>query len=240
MPKQTKKSFNKNSMATGVNYEAGKIITHILKYSNCVGYANLQIAMDAPYHGRVADEKVRTIGRSELQFPGYDEPKLVANLTQIFEEIIKKHGKDIKIVVQIARGRSAKPTFDEVITPILEELNITNFETKFGYRTPDYYVPTDKTPFFYVNYGMVAIVSNVDKIPVGQICNPVLSIPVLKYNSKKGFTISKSKTKKFNTSKNIMNSMSIITKIRLFGMADDMPFMTPETYSKEHVFAMIN
>ena len=43
-------------LPVGINFEAGKIITHIKDCPNCVGYANLQIAMDAPYHGRVADE----------------------------------------------------------------------------------------------------------------------------------------------------------------------------------------
>ena len=40
----------------GINFEGGKIIKHILQSNYCKGYANVQIAMDAPYHGRVADE----------------------------------------------------------------------------------------------------------------------------------------------------------------------------------------
>ncbi len=44
----------------GINYEGGKIISHVLKYpQQCIAYANCQIAMDAPYHGRVADESHR-------------------------------------------------------------------------------------------------------------------------------------------------------------------------------------
>jgi len=63
----------------GINFEGGKIIKHILQDSNCIAYANLQIAMDAPYHDppRVADETLRLKGRSETQFAGYDEEALI-------------------------------------------------------------------------------------------------------------------------------------------------------------------
>ena len=235
----TRKSSASKMLPIGINYESGKIMTHILKFANCVGFANLQIAMDAPFHGRVADETVRSVGRSELQFPGYDEKKLVATLTTIFKAILAKHGADIKIVLQIARGRSAGPTFEEVIKPIFTELGISNYETKFGYRSKDYYVPADKTPFFYVNYGMFAVLSQVEKVAVGAICNPVISMPITKYTASKGFTVSKSKTKKFNSSKNILNSLQEIMKIRLYGIADDMAFITPDVYDIKHIEKLV-
>ena len=59
----------------GVNFEAGKIIDNVRNLPNCLAYANCQISMDAPFSDRVADDAVRTVGRSELAFVshGYDE-----------------------------------------------------------------------------------------------------------------------------------------------------------------------
>lgn len=56
----------------GINYEAGNIVRHITKFEGCVGYANIQVAMDAPFADRVADETVRRLGRSELQYISHD------------------------------------------------------------------------------------------------------------------------------------------------------------------------
>ena len=121
-----KKQFagaSSNNNIVGINYEGGKIISHILKSENCIAYANCQIAMDAPYHGRVADETIRSKGRSEVQFPGYTDEYLISQLEQIFN-YIKKNYPNIKIVIQIARGRSAVSMKDEIIGPILSKLNI--------------------------------------------------------------------------------------------------------------------
>ena len=218
----------------GINYEASKIITHIQQFGNCVGYANLQIAMDAPFHGRVADEKVRSVGRSELQFPGYDDTKLVASLTQIFKTILARYGPDIKIILQIARGRSAESTFEEVIRPIFDKLKISNYETKYGYRSNDYYSPIDTTtPFVFVNYGMFAVLSQVEKVAVGQICNPTVSVSIKKYNPSTGFFTDA--LKKYHGKKNILNDIPEIQHIRLYGIKDDMPFVTPDIYQETHI-----
>ena len=44
---------NENIECNGINFEGGKIIKYILQSKNCIAYANIQIAMDAPYDDRV-------------------------------------------------------------------------------------------------------------------------------------------------------------------------------------------
>ena len=58
---------------------------------------------------------------------------------------------DIKIVVQIARGRAGKLMYDEVLKQIFERLQITNITIVYGYRTPDYYKPSTRDNFVFVN-----------------------------------------------------------------------------------------
>ncbi len=83
---------NENIECTGINFEGGKIIKYILQSKKCIAYANIQIAMDAPYNGRVADEKLRNLGRSELQFDKkyrYSDLYVQCQLYSILEYIDK-------------------------------------------------------------------------------------------------------------------------------------------------------
>ena len=211
----------------GINYEAGKIITHILKYDNCIGYANIQIAMDAPYHGRVASEEVRSAGRSETFFPCYNEKYLTLQLRSIFQYIKDIYG-DTKIVIQIARGRAAKPMYDEVLNPIIINSGLTNIIFVNGYRSKDYYQPKDKEKFVFVNIGMFAVLQNVEKVEVAEICNPNETIII---NNMTDFERDHEITN-FDDDKNILNNFSF-QKITLAGISDDMPFVTPDKYPKE-------
>ena len=72
-------------------------------------------------------------------------------------------------------------------------------------------------------------VTNVSKINVGQICNPIITYDVintdLKFNGKHVFT----------DKKNILNTFTNIPKILLFGIDDKMPFITPDVYPKEKI-----
>jgi hypothetical protein len=88
---------NKINDTIGINYEAGKIINHILKYPQCIGFENIQIAMDAPFHGRVATDDLRKEGRSEKFFQGYDESYLISQLENIFNHIIQKISTTTKL-----------------------------------------------------------------------------------------------------------------------------------------------
>lgn len=224
----------------GINYEGGKIISHILKSENCIAYANCQIAMDAPYHGRVADESIRSQGRSELQFPGYTDEYLILQLEEIFN-YIKINYPDIKIVIQIARGRSAVPMKDEIIGPILSKLNIIDYEFKSGYRSTDYYTPRDTKEFVFVNIGMFAVLTNVENTKVGQICNPtetIIATELISELTPDKKILSDYSITSFDNKKNILSNMTF-RKIKLIGIADNMPFVTPDVYPKSSIDELI-
>lgn len=218
----------------GINFEGGKIITSILrKYGGtCTGYANCQIAMDAPFHGRVADESVRGKGRSESQFTDYREGELKENLRMIFEYIhINYHHR---VIIQIARGRSGQPMFDEVIKPILEMVGIHKYKTVYGYRSTDYFNENTTEKFVFVNIGMFAVLSGIEQVYVGEVCNPTTTYSIESYDKQKGFTIA-DEVNTFDDSKNILNKVPDIKKITLFSIADDMKFISPDEYSSEHI-----
>lgn len=246
-------SASKDKPLIAINFEGGKIIKHILGFGDqCLGYVNCQIAMDAPYNEtpRVADEKVRSVSRSELQFKGYDEEKLKGELEEIFA-YIKSIYTGKKIVIQIARGRAASPTFREVILPVFLKLSIVDkdyddekdrekyrdvFEVVSGYRQANYYVPTDDKPFVFFNYGMIGMLSDDDTMP-GDICNPVITYDITGYDND-GFKY-EGKTEFGGDSKNILSKFGFAKPLILFGIADEMKFITPADYKKEHVQEML-
>jgi hypothetical protein len=229
-----------NDHVIGINFEGGKIINHIKQYEQCIAYANCQIAMDAPYHDvpRIADETVRSSGRSENQFKGYDEEKLKNKLEEILNLINTKYS-GTRLVIQIARGRSSEPTFIEVIKPILEKIGIIDVVTKYGYRSENYYIPPDDLPFVFLNYGMFAELSDNIPIEVGEICNPIITYDIINYTPDTGFKFENMKSFE-KDNKNILNKFSYIKKLTLFGIADDMKFITPDIYNKKHVLRMID
>jgi hypothetical protein len=224
-------------MPVGINFEAGKIIKHVLSSSKCIAYANCQIAMDAPYHGRVADESHRSQGRSELNFPGYREDLLVENLTKIFR-YIKERYPSKKLVIQIARGRAGLQTIQEVLIPVLIECDFskTSFIFCTGYRTKDYFSDFSEE-FVFVNYGMFAVLTNPDSIYVGELCNPLVTYNINSYQDSRFNLVEENNN--FNDDKNILNKFESIKKIKLFGIADDMPFVTPDVYTRESVSELL-
>lgn len=220
----------------GINFEGGKIINHIKKYPNCIAYANLQIAMDAPYHGRVADDSVRKEGRSEKFFPGYDESYLIRQLTTVFN-YIKDNYPDTKKVIQIARGKAAVWTRDEILIPLFDDLKIKNYEFVFGYRCADYYSPEiGDEDFVFINYGMFAVLTDVEHVQVAEICNPDTTLNIVDYKDNK--MVSDYKISTFNDDKNILNKLDF-KHITLAGIADRMKFIVPKDYSKESMDDLI-
>jgi hypothetical protein len=225
----------------GINFEGGKIIKHVLQSKHCIAYANVQIAMDAPYHGRVADEKLRNKGRSELQFPskyGYSDVLVQCKLYNIIKLAQEKH-PNTKIIMQIARGRSGISMYDEVLRNVLFPLGLIHpdgkpytkkFKLLYGYRSTDYFQSSRmKTNFIFINIGMFAVLTDVNRVSVGQICNPAITYDIIDSD----MNITGKRT--FNENKNILNSFPDISKITLCGIADDMPFITPDVYSKQKI-----
>ena len=236
------KTKNNNKLPIGINFESGKIITWETKCNNCIGYANCQIGMDAPYHGRVADDSHRTKGRSETNFPGYREDLLIENLKKIFE-YIKNDYQEVKIVIQIARGRAGVQMFDEVIKPLLDELDISDkkYIVQYGYRTVNYFECRDlKENFVFVNIGMFAVLTDIEKVYVGQLCNPILTWNITNYDSeKKEFEVEKNLYNFSKDKKNILNQIESIQIIKLFGIGDCMKFVTPDVYDKESIDKLV-
>ena len=154
-------------------------------------------------------------------------------------QLIKNKYPYVKLVIQIARGRSAEPTYNEIIKPILDKIRITNVILKYGYRRRDYYEPEDDTPFVFFNYGMFGELSDNIKVKVGEICNPVITYDILNYDSEKGFEFVE-KEEIFEDNLNILNSFNDIKKIILFGIADEMEFVTPDIYKKIDIYKIIN
>ena len=236
---------NENIECNGINFEGGKIIKYILQSKNCIAYANIQIAMDAPYNNRVADEKLRNLGRSELQFDKkyrYSDLYVQCQIYSILEYINKKY-PETKIIIQIARGRSGISMFDEVLKPIMNIFGFIDKKEKlitkkciiiYGYRTKDYFkYSSQKNDFVFLNIGMFAVLTNPRNIRVGQICNPVITYDVLNTEMEvSGKHI-------FSDKKNILNSFTTICKILLYGIADDMPFITPKEYPIKKINKLI-
>jgi hypothetical protein len=224
----------------GINYEAGKIVNHVLRYKECIAFANCQIVMDAPYHGRVADENIRSQGRSETLYSEYNENDLVNGLEKIFM-YIKREYENIHIIIQIARGRSAESMTKTIVIPILDKLSIKKYNLIYGYKTFDYFkydtVLKPNTPFIFVNIGMFAVLNNVDDVSVGQICNPIICYEVNEYKDNK--FDSNSDNIYYNNNKNILNKHASIKQIVLVGINDNMKFITPDVYSYESIINLI-
>lgn len=220
----------------GANYEGGKIIRYALESNQCISYANIQIAMDSPFHGEVASEEVRAKYRSEKQFENYSDEKLKKQLLVIFSYIIKKY-PNIELIVQIARGRSANLTEIEILKPIMIELNFTRYRVFYGYRRQNYF-PYPENNFVFINVGMFARLTHIDIIKAGDVCNPIETYDIYE-TSPSNKKLIKKNYHEFNDINNILNYLNV-TKITLYGIDDNMPFITPDNYSKTLFDDLIN
>jgi hypothetical protein len=246
-----------DNYVVGVNFEAGKIIDNVRHLPNCLAYANCQISMDAPFSDRVADDAVRTVGRSELAFVshGYDEAALIMKFREIVSSIKDKYlsqENPVKLVIQVARGKAAKSTIKDIIEPVLAELEISNYQFVIGYRSADYYNGAGLDDFVFLNYGMFGVLTKTNEIGVGEICNPVVSYSIAlsdgpetligKNGSNCEASIQQTVGSTFdNDPKNILNDASLgIRKIVLFGIEDSMPFITPDKYKYEDFCVLID
>lgn len=234
-----------DNYVVGVNFEAGKIIDNVRHLPNCLAYANCQISMDAPFSDRVADDAVRTVGRSELAFVshGYDEVALIIKFREIVSSIKDKYlsqEQPVKLVIQVARGKAAKSTIKDIIEPVLAELDISNYQFVIGYRSADYYNGAGLDNFVFLNYGMFGVLTKTDEIGVGEICNPVVSYSIALSDGPETL-IGKDGSTFDNDPKNILNDSSLgIRKIVLFGIEDSMPFITPDKYKYSDFCVLID
>ena len=141
--------------------------------------------------------------------------------------------------MQIARGRSGISMYNEVLRPVLFPLGLINadvvpnqkkFKLLYGYRSTDYYqCSRAKSEFVFINIGMFAVLTNANNVKVGQICNPTTTFDITDTD------MNITGKHVFHDNKNILNSFHDISKITLCGIADDMPFITPDVYSKQKI-----
>ena len=86
LERRTIKNHSSKNIIVGVNYESQRIIQHAIHLkANFI--VNLQIAMDAPFHGVEANENVRSKGRTEEQLFDYDSQRMHAELAQTLYKI---------------------------------------------------------------------------------------------------------------------------------------------------------
>ena len=237
---------NKNDII-GVNFESGKIINHIKrKYKNLSGYSNFQIAMDAPFHGMVADESLRAKGPSERSIKDFNymnfESSLFNALLEIINFICDKNVDTL--VIQIARGRSGVVFFKDDIIPKLNNFGVLefikmekdkyihyNFKTcnkkkkiilTFGYRSKDYFDLPMKKKFVFINIGMYARLQFDKKITAGLLCIPTETYSM---NPDKNIT-----DKMIFNDDLLLKSKFTFPQIKLIGIDDNMAFVTPDNY----------
>ena len=218
------KQFSIKEDTFGVNYEGGNIIRHILKFPECLAYANIQIVQDAPYEPTFNIE--------------YDENKIINTIREILT-YIKKTYINVRIVIQLAIIKNITETYTRIFKPILKELDLLNstVSIKQGYTTEMYYIPDyDKRPFIFINYGLFSLLNNCDKIKAGTIYNPIYSYPIVDYDNI-GFIYS-SCPYVFKNEKNILNMFPNIKTMSIFSLKDNLPLFTDKNYKKEHVLTL--
>lgn len=234
-----------------INYEGGKIVSHVRRSSQLIAYANCQFVMDAPYAGRVAHEAVRANGRSEEQFIGYDPARKRSGLRMVLMNVKDKHlnkADDVRLIVQIARGRSSlaeREDFEELLRELaipLERVLIF-----MGYRSSNYVDLSvlNESPFVFINVGMIGMIQNDKKVLVGQLCHPVLTFDIEDFVDGRFAVDATSRSQEDSSwaahraECDILADISDLPMIVLFGLADHMKFVTPTTYPFESVQCLL-
>lgn len=227
----------------GINYEGGKIIRHILENykGQCIGYANVQIVMDAPYAPtpRVAPDNIRGVNRSEVQFDPECDSRTIHGLNLLFDKIDQIQTQpDFEIIIQVARGKSAQWMINDVLNKfMLTKKYRYRFVT--GYRRKDYFKGEISGNFIFINIGMFAVLdedkyhcvdkNNNEELKVGQICNPIYTYDINRYINGI-FYIGSRKPDNFKDESNLLNGINEIKPLTLFGIDDGMPFILPTIY----------
>lgn len=148
--------------------------------------------------------------------------KLQIGINHILEQCRQK---DVKLVViQIARGRSAK-SFQEVISPLLSSAGDIEVQFVHGYRSSTFFSAEHHRGmrFFFLNIGMFARLS-VDVKP-GEVFQPSTTIDVAWNDQKEHLKVIK--TRKHDVAQLPFPDLVLI------GIEDSMDFVTPEFYTEQ-------
>ncbi|CAF1066219.1 unnamed protein product [Didymodactylos carnosus] len=240
----------------GANFEGGKIIKHMTRDSNCKFTSNIQIGMDAPFFGEPAGTDIREKGPSERQFGSYDRNIMIRDIKKCFNKAneIMTQNRIVDLVVQIARGRNGLIFLQDDILPVLQSIfmisntstidlnepNIQNYNfanggrlyITFGYRTTDYFDYTKMiNEYIFMNIGMFARLT--ENLTAGQVCIPSATYDVVKNGM--DLTVHAVNYNYFDFCFNLG-----LMHINLFGIADNMPFITTDDYTLEDFMELIN
>jgi len=245
----------------GINYEGGKAIHAARKSSKCLAAFNCQIAMDAPFQaGEEAGEEIRCQGRAEARLGASDEhiaEQLLPVFQQALDVCVKKRGK---LLVQVARGRSAEPFWNEVVKPTLDKCMLlekkkrgqrgqsgsqreesrneesTSITLVTGYRTTDYPdFDAIGSPFVYLNIGMFGRLSS--GVAPGNV-----------YAVASTVVVDPASTTKHPRIKIILNHYGEDDALLVVGLQhccllsipDAFPFVTPELYDQRTIMALFD
>lgn len=228
----------------GVNYEGHKITEHALR-CGAVCTLNMQVAMDAPFLGEVADEATRATGPAEASFSGFDRGVMLEGISKGINACAGECRRlgATTLVVQVARGRSAQSFLETSIAPYLPaDLDVKIY---CGYQSVDFFPPpAAKVLFGFINIGMFArltagvlpgeVFACVDGLAV-QATSGVGALRVVAgawQDAKAGRGIA------------VGSHGSVLAAglplVRLLGIADDMPFVTPSDYSRDELLALFD
>lgn len=226
-----RKTPKKKKEIMGINFEGNKINIHAINHGAEFA-VNLQIAMDAPFDGDVANHEFRNKGPSESRFAGYKENEMQNKIKYMFNYVTKKClKKNINtVVLQIARGRSGRAFFNKNVKQFLSEK--IKYIIFYGYRSNKYFKLEKKINFAFINIGMFARFTKSVRPGEVFVCKNGISI---KHDKEKNIIILPKS--KINNRKIIVAGFPLV---KLIGISDSMPFVTPENYNKKELISLFN
>merc|ERR1719486_885944 len=140
------------------------------------------------------------------------------------------------VIVQIARGRSAQPTWDNVVRPALEQCCADMSKCKMvnGYRATDFPHFEGAAPFVYINVGMFGRMS--PGVPVGRIYSCLRTHVIDDASSPAAPMLAEGSTATLNHAGKDA-ALDLLPQCTLISIPDGFPFVTPEKYSRDVLIA---
>ncbi|XWV24698.1 putative ORFan [Tupanvirus deep ocean] len=223
--------FIDRTKSMGINFEGGKIITHIKSNPLCVAASNIQIAIDSPFFGYQSNCKI-------LEYPEI-KSRMLDSISSVFKKVnfmLEEDSNINHLVVQIAKEGSVAYSFgSNALLPILRNTlskeNIDKLIIVKGYRSTDYYVHRTNGKFIFVNIGMFTSLN--PECDVAEVCVPVKTI-VLEHQIK-GKTFIKSLVNYHID--DIAYGLPLIKPVELAGIPDNSNFILPNNISYKHLLS---
>ena len=147
-----------------------------------------------------------------------------------------------RLVVQIGRGRSAAPFRAETIDPILAALPAgLDYTFGYGYRSTTWWRPPfedgRREPFGFVNVGMFARLSG--GVRPGEVFACTDGVAVVRRDASSGRLVVAADEPLAGENAAAAIVDAGLPSVRLVGIADDMPFVTPADYGIEELLLLL-